>query len=62
MFQSIANTVPNIDEFIKRNEAAANFYERIEPIGHGGFGIVYKCVNRNDGKLYAMKSVEFQQN
>ena len=62
MFQSIADTKDNVDEFIKRNEAAENFYERKERIGRGGFGKVYKCVNRNDGTIYAMKSVEFNQN
>lgn len=35
-----------------------NIYKRLELIGSGTFGKVYKCENQLNGLLYALKVVE----
>jgi serine/threonine protein kinase len=34
-----------------------NEFERLEMLGRGGFGSVFKCKNRLDGRMYAVKEV-----
>jgi len=31
----------------------------LETVGNGQFGVVYKCVNRMDGCIYAIKKSRF---
>ncbi|NXO89699.1 E2AK2 kinase, partial [Certhia brachydactyla] len=43
------------------NETFLDLFEKIEPIGVGGFGNVFKARSKCDGTTYAIKRVEFTE-
>ncbi|KAM4902497.1 interferon-induced, double-stranded RNA-activated protein kinase [Sylvia borin] len=43
------------------NETFLNLFEKIEPIGAGGFGNVFKATSKSDKKTYAIKRVELTE-
>ncbi|XP_066172016.1 interferon-induced, double-stranded RNA-activated protein kinase [Sylvia atricapilla] len=43
------------------DETFLNLFEKIEPIGAGGFGNVFKATSKSDKKTYAIKRVELTE-
>merc|ERR1712083_983531 len=39
------------------NDMLLQRYHRLEEIGHGEFGVVYRVISKGDGKEYAVKLV-----
>lgn len=40
-----------------REDKFFDYYERLEDIGEGTFGIVFKCRNRKSGQIRAVKQI-----
>ena len=48
-------------EMAENNQIFKNNYTDIVPVGHGGFGEVYKAKYKNDLQTYAIKKIRFDQ-
>lgn len=47
----------NLEEICHKTDLFRQNFTKIEQIGNGGFGVVYKAISKFEGKLYAIKRV-----
>eukprot|EP01027_Heterolobosea_sp_BB2_P017194 GEZU01024386.1.p1 GENE.GEZU01024386.1~~GEZU01024386.1.p1 ORF type:complete len:348 (-),score=102.81 GEZU01024386.1:209-1252(-) len=47
-------------EFEATNENPENIFDHLEVLGEGSYGKVYKSINKRNGKVYAVKVVEYE--
>lgn len=55
------NTVPAVKKTMTYPASKLDKYERLEKLGEGTYGVVYKCRNKQTGEYVALKKIRLEK-